>query len=99
MALGAGKPFVRRLNQVGRLYEQRSISSSPGLLLQVGIVVAGQALLRSRGRLRGNRKGIRNSSEEKPGKEKASDHLSAAYAPHYQARNGIATHIPKEGVR
>jgi hypothetical protein len=62
MALGAGKPFVRRLNQVGRLYEQRSVSSSPGLLLQVGIVVAGQALLGSGRRFRGNCKGIRNYS-------------------------------------
>jgi len=62
MALGASKPFVRRLNQVGRLYEQRSVSSSPDLLLQVWIVVTGQALLRSSGRLRGNRKGIRNYS-------------------------------------
>jgi hypothetical protein len=45
MALGAGKLFVRGLNQVGRLYEQRSVSPSPDLLLQVWIVMAGQALL------------------------------------------------------
>ena len=62
MAAGTGKLFVRRLNQVGRLYEQRSVSSSPGLLLQVGIVVAGQALLGSGRRFRGNCKGIRNYS-------------------------------------
>jgi len=85
MALGAGKLFVRGLNQVGRLYEQRSVSPSPDLLLQVGIVVAGQALLRSGRQLRDGREDIRSYGQKKPNKEKAPGRLSAACAPHHQA--------------
>lgn len=99
MALSACKRVVRGLSQVGRLHKQRSGSSPSGLFLQVGVVMAGQALLGGGRRRRDGRNGIWNDRQTLPDKEKASGRLSAAYAPGYHARSGIATHVLKRDAR
>lgn len=99
MALGTGQLFVRRLTEVGRLYEQRSVPSSSGLFLQVGIAMTGQTLLRNGRRRPDGPHGIRGNRQTQPDKEKASSRLSAVYAPGYHARYGIATHVIKRDTQ
>lgn len=68
-------------------------------LNEVGITMAGQALLGSRGRLRGSGKSTRNKYQTTPGKEKVCCHLCAAYVPDSQAYKRLATHVPEQSAR